>query len=126
MAQDPHEGGRRCSASRLGRRDDTTGADAVYHNLEGRRHDQDRSGCELAGVAGSVNRVAYQVDAVGVRLPGADGSRPALDDISFEVATGEIVGVVGRSGVGKTTLLRVLGGLLEASCGTVIFDGKVL
>jgi NitT/TauT family transport system ATP-binding protein len=73
-----------------------------------------------------VNRIAYQVDGLGVRLPGADGTRPILQNISFEVAAGEVIGVVGRSGVGKTTLLRVLGGLLEPSCGTVVFDGKAV
>jgi NitT/TauT family transport system ATP-binding protein len=71
-----------------------------------------------------VNRTLYQVDAVGVRLPTGDGPRPVLNDISFDVGAGEIVGIVGRSGVGKTTLLRVLGGLLNISCGTVIFDGQ--
>jgi NitT/TauT family transport system ATP-binding protein len=71
-----------------------------------------------------VSRVLYEVDAVGVRLPAANGSQPVLQNISFDVGLGEIVGVVGRSGVGKTTLLRVLGGLLDASCGTVIFDGE--
>ena len=66
-----------------------------------------------------MNRIQYHVDALGVRLPAADGPRPVLHDISFEVAAGEIVAIIGRSGVGKTTLLRVLGGLLQATCGTV-------
>jgi ABC-type nitrate/sulfonate/bicarbonate transport system ATPase subunit len=70
-----------------------------------------------------VNRILYTVDSLGVRLAAVDGPRQVLADISFEVGAGEIVGIVGRSGTGKTTLLRVLGGLLEASSGTVIFDG---
>jgi NitT/TauT family transport system ATP-binding protein len=73
-----------------------------------------------------VNRILYEVDGVGVRLPSSDGQRPILEDISFVARAGEIIGIVGRSGVGKTTLLRVLGGLLEASCGTVVFDGEVV
>ena len=68
-----------------------------------------------------MSRVLYEVDGLGVRLPAADGPRPVLHDLSFDVRAGEIVAIVGRSGVGKTTLLRVLGGLLEASCGTVDF-----
>ncbi len=70
-----------------------------------------------------MNRILYSVDSVGVRLPTSDGVQPVLRDISFDVRAGEIVAIIGRSGVGKTTLLRVLGGLLPASCGTVTFDG---
>lgn len=49
-----------------------------------------------------------------------------LQDITFAVDIGEVVGIVGRSGVGKTTLLRILGGLLEATSGTVVFDGAAV
>jgi NitT/TauT family transport system ATP-binding protein len=73
-----------------------------------------------------VSRVLYAVDAAGVRLPSARGDRQILRDVSFEVHTGEIVAVIGRSGVGKTTLLRLLGGLLQASSGSVIFDGMAV
>jgi NitT/TauT family transport system ATP-binding protein len=73
-----------------------------------------------------VSRILYAVDSVGVALPSAAGPRPVLQDISFEVSAGEIIGVIGRSGTGKTTLLRVLGGLLDASSGTVVFDGDVV
>ena len=73
-----------------------------------------------------MNRILYAVDSVGVSLPSVDGPRPVLQDISFDVRAGEIIAIVGRSGTGKTTLLRVLGGLLDASSGTVVFDGDVV
>jgi ABC-2 type transport system ATP-binding protein len=45
------------------------------------------------------------------------GTGTALDDISFDVARGELFGVVGPDGAGKTTLLRVLAGVLPPSAG---------
>jgi len=67
---------------------------------------------------------AYAVDAVGVTLPSAAGKLEILKDISFTVGEGEIVGIVGRSGTGKTTLLRVLSGLLPATAGTLTAGQK--
>ena len=66
----------------------------------------------------------YRVESVGVRMPSADGPREILRDVTFAVATGEIVGIVGRSGAGKTTLLRVLGGLHSPTCGSVSIFGR--
>ena len=48
----------------------------------------------------------------------------ALDEVSFHVARGEFVTVVGRSGCGKTTLLRLVAGLLPASAGKVAVEGE--
>jgi ABC-2 type transport system ATP-binding protein len=52
----------------------------------------------------------------------ADG-RPALDDVSFEVERGEIVGLLGPNGAGKTTLMRVLSCFLAPTRGTAVLDG---
>jgi NitT/TauT family transport system ATP-binding protein len=71
-----------------------------------------------------VNPILYKVDGLCVRLPASDGQQAVLHNLSLEVREGEIVAVIGRSGVGKTTLLRVLGGLLRASSGSVTFDDK--
>ena len=110
----------------LGRGDHPAGTRTLHHDLESRRLDQHRPRCERACVARVVNPILYTVDSVGVRLPAADGPRPILQDISFDVRAGEIIGIVGRSGAGRRRCCRVLGGLLEVSCGTVIFDSEVV
>jgi len=52
------------------------------------------------------------------------GERTVLDRVSLEVATGEVVALLGPSGVGKSTLLRVLAGLLVADGGSVWLDDR--
>lgn len=49
----------------------------------------------------------------------------AVDDVSFELHTGEILGLIGPNGSGKTTLINVVTGLLRATSGSVIVDGTV-
>lgn len=49
----------------------------------------------------------------------------ALDDISFEVKTGEIFGIIGRNGSGKSTLLKILSRIVEPTKGEAILRGRV-
>ena len=50
--------------------------------------------------------------------------KPVFDKVSFDIAKGEFVCVIGHSGCGKTTILNVLAGLDEASGGNVFMDGR--
>ncbi len=52
------------------------------------------------------------------------GALIALQDVSLQVLPGEVVGLVGRRGTGKSTLLQLVGGLHQPTSGTLIFDGK--
>jgi ABC-2 type transport system ATP-binding protein len=51
------------------------------------------------------------------------GAFTAVDDLSFEVASGEIVGLIGPNGAGKTTTLRSLAGILRPTPGCLRIDG---
>lgn len=51
------------------------------------------------------------------------GDFPAVDDVSLEVARGELFSILGGSGCGKTTLLRILAGFEEPTSGRVLIDG---
>ncbi|HVW17453.1 MAG TPA: ABC transporter ATP-binding protein [Solirubrobacteraceae bacterium] len=66
----------------------------------------------------------FELRGVEVSLPSGGEMRRILDGIDLEVQAGDVVGVVGPSGTGKTTLLRVLGGLLQPTAGTVLLDAK--
>lgn len=54
---------------------------------------------------------------------GYEAKKPVLNDISFAVAAGEFVGIVGPNGSGKTTLLRTIAGLLTPIHGKIVISG---
>ena len=54
------------------------------------------------------------------------GGKPVLQGVDMQVAKGEIVAVIGRNGVGKSTLMKSLIGLLPADKGSVVFGGVAI
>jgi ATP-binding cassette subfamily B multidrug efflux pump len=64
---------------------------------------------------------AVEARGLCVRYPGA--ARPALEDLHFRLAPGELVAVVGPVGCGKTTLARALGRMVEVPQGQLFLDG---
>ncbi len=71
-----------------------------------------------------------KLEAQGIRLeyyqPRSDRRLLALDDVTLAIAEGEFVSIVGPSGCGKTTFLNVVDGLLPATGGRILLDGKVV
>ena len=69
--------------------------------------------------AGAAEPPALSVEHLTVRLP----SRTILDDVGFELSSGQLTGLIGSNGAGKTTLFRVILGLQAATQGTVRIAG---
>jgi ATP-binding cassette subfamily B protein len=67
---------------------------------------------------------AVRFERVRFRYPGS--VRPALDDVSFTIEPGQMVGIMGRSGSGKTTITRLLQGLHDDYEGLIRLDGVEL
>jgi ABC-2 type transport system ATP-binding protein len=57
------------------------------------------------------------------RLSRHYGDLKAADDVSFRIGHGEVVGLLGHNGAGKTTIMKMLTGFLEPSAGTIRIDG---
>lgn len=54
------------------------------------------------------------------------GSRLILENVTMKFGRGQVVAIMGGSGMGKTTILKLIGGLLTPLSGTVTIDGEVL
>lgn len=66
----------------------------------------------------SLQHVSY------IYSPGTAYEKVALDDVSLLLGKGEIVGLAGHTGSGKSTMIQLLNGLLKPTSGTVTFEGK--
>ena len=67
-----------------------------------------------------MQKITLGTKGVSIEFPGVK----ALDDVDFEVSTGEIRAVVGANGAGKSTLMKVLSGANPSYTGTVYLNGK--
>src|SRR3990172_12079117 len=58
------------------------------------------------------------------KLSKSYGNLSVLDNISFNLREGEVLGLVGRRGAGKSTLINMIGGVTSPSSGTIQFEGQ--
>jgi NitT/TauT family transport system ATP-binding protein len=65
-----------------------------------------------------------EVQNLGKFYRADNGAIPALENLSFSVATGEFISIIGPSGCGKSTLLKLIGNLIEPTLGSISIDGK--
>ncbi|MEV8517216.1 ABC transporter ATP-binding protein [Dactylosporangium sp. NPDC051484] len=98
----------------------SAGTAAATHQSAGGREEL---GITHVPASGRAPADGYLLQEVGVTLPTAKGPLSILRDVNLHVPQGQILGIVGRSGTGKTTLLRVLGGLLRPTTGRAMVDG---
>lgn len=68
--------------------------------------------------------LALSVEHAVIEYPGKSGSFRAVDDVSFTIGRGEVVGLVGESGSGKSTIGRTAVGLLRVASGTICVAGQ--
>ncbi len=77
---------------------------------------------------GTANQPLLQVTNLRIEIPGRRGILVAVDDISFTIGEGEVLGVVGESGAGKSLTGAAVIGLLEPPCriagGEILFQGR--
>ncbi len=78
-----------------------------------------------AAAVGAANRAALGDPLLAVRNIGISfGGIHALDDVSFDLSDGHILGLIGPNGAGKTTLFNCISRLYTPSRGTILFDGR--
>ena len=79
---------------------------------------------KIEGGVSAESTPAIEVQNLTKVYPTRDQPVQALADVSFSVAEGEFVTIVGHSGCGKTTILKIIAGLVQGSSGSVSVRGK--
>ncbi|HEY6871082.1 MAG TPA: ATP-binding cassette domain-containing protein [Geobacteraceae bacterium] len=106
---------------------------ASLFSVTGKWHDFKRSAVRMENSLEAVKErectprpdIAGNVSVIGLGKH-YEGRPAALEAVSFSIAPGERIALLGRPGAGKSTLLRCLGGLCRPDAGQILFDGLAL
>lgn len=79
---------------------------------------------QQAAAASRVAQAQLRFERLGKTYDGAQGPVQALADIDLSIERGEVFGIIGRSGAGKSSLLRTINRLEQPSSGRVLIDGS--
>src|SRR5690349_23945642 len=80
-------------------------------------------GKDYAKVESNAGRIGLVLDLLWGR--GVTRAFHALDDVSFDLAAGESLGIIGENGAGKSTLLKIVAGVITPTRGTIDVRGRV-
>src|ERR1019366_3244097 len=72
-----------------------------------------------------IRKVSFASAHPSERRADQAGRFRALDDVSFEVAQGDVIGIVGRNGAGKSTLLKIISKVTDPTIGTITLRGRM-
>lgn len=70
------------------------------------------------------SRPHLELSSVGMGFPVKGGRFTALEDVNLRVAEGEFISLIGHSGCGKSTVLNIIAGLMQATRGGCLLDGR--
>lgn len=71
-----------------------------------------------------MSQVHLELSQVGIDFPTPKGPFCALQNVNLKIMKGEFVSLIGHSGCGKSTVLNIVAGLYQATCGGVILNGR--
>ena len=72
----------------------------------------------------SPTKTLLELTQVGIEFKTEKGKFKALDNVNLKISEGEFVSLIGHSGCGKSTVLNIVAGLLQATTGGVVLDGR--
>lgn len=79
---------------------------------------------DITNTTNTTTPVKGNISFKNVRLTYTDTNITALQDISFDVKTGETLAIIGKTGSGKSTILNLIGRLYDVTSGTILIDNK--